>query len=143
MYKFRAWDIENRIMLSWEEIQEMWESEGYTRSIFNEDRYKCMPYTGINDIHGNEIYLCDFATGKSSKTIKIPRKQYGGYDEDGYWINEKLHIEHKTVINDDYYGPVKRNNDGKYYVEGSIVFLDNIKVEVKGNIYEGYKEDVC
>lgn len=137
-YKFRAWDKENKIMLSWKEIQEQWESEGYSRAIFDEDHYVCMPYTGVNDIHGNEIYLNDYATGKSSKTIVTPRIQYGGVDGEGYWIKEKTHFEHKAITNNDYYGQVKRDsNNGEYYTEGSEVFFKNVNLELKGNIYEG------
>lgn len=104
--KFRAWDIESKAMLSWDDIQEMWEEEGYHHAIFSGDHYVPLQYTGLKDSKGVEIYEGDIVRTKIS----------------GYWQTNPMHIENIWDLH------IEMNHDDSYYLVS--------EVEVIGNIYE-------
>lgn len=53
-YKFRAWDKENKKMVSVIHFGN-----------FDDPQYECMQYTGLKDKNGKEIYEWDFVKGKT------------------------------------------------------------------------------
>lgn len=90
--KFRAGDENNKVMINWEEIQEQWESEGYSDNILRGDHYVPMQYTGVNDMKDVNVYEDD-----------ILEIWIDNIKQDGYYLVEDLRELNLEMNRDDSY----------------------------------------
>ena len=60
----RCWDIEMKSMVSWEEMQEQWECEGYDDCHFRGDHYIPMHCIGLKDKNRELIFEKDWLKDK-------------------------------------------------------------------------------
>lgn len=120
--KFRAWDIESKIMLQWDEIEDTWCYDGYHCAILSNDHYICMQFLGIYDKNGNEIYEDDIVNVEDSY---LGRKRQIIWVEDrhawGYRLLESL----KNAIGKDLLG-----------AEDLINYRSVNNIEIVGNIHD-------
>ena len=69
--KFRAWDVNQDEMISWEDIEEQWGNCGYHDSIFRNDHYITMQFTGIKNKNGVEVYEGDVFKHKNKVLYQV------------------------------------------------------------------------
>ncbi len=123
--ELRAWDIESSVMMDWEEIQEMWESEGYSSGILRGDHWVPMLYIGRKDKNGKKIHAGDVVkvidNEKSNRLANSPR----------------YNIEKKAV---DFEVRWHEPWMGFYFFTGKEIHMDIAtlpeNLEIIGNIYE-------
>lgn len=106
--KFRAWDKENKKLISWRDICSYYNLLSMLDPVARDyDRYEVMQYTGLHDKNGKEIYEGD-----------ILQWQEANKDHSGYWVVYD-HTDFKLW-------------NGKYHK----TIIDPTWYEVIGNIYE-------
>lgn len=100
-------------------------------------KYEVIPetvgeYTQHNDQNDTMVFMGDIVKTRRYEWKIAKKKSCVSFDMDGYPIYDYA----KTMItNDNYYGKVVRNTEGRFYVDGASVSLF-ISNEVIGNIYE-------
>lgn len=83
--KYMAWDENEKQMLTWEELQEDWESEGYYGSVFRADHWTPLQYIGRRD---------------SKRTVEFPNGQeiYEGHI---IYENQYFHSNYQVVYDEE------------------------------------------
>lgn len=74
--KCRAWDIEMKHMVEWDELEQEWEQEGYFDSVFRGDHYVPMLYVGLTDNKNKEYYEGDIGQFDNGDTFVIRREDW-------------------------------------------------------------------
>jgi uncharacterized phage protein (TIGR01671 family) len=105
--KFRAWDVEKKCMILWDEIADDWGMAifSYPKEIL------VMQYTGLHDKNGKEIWEGDILRDEYSHPLTVVWGKYG-------WCIQYVDLgeKHTDQIDDD--------------------LFDAFELEVIGNIYE-------
>ena len=61
--KFKAFDKENNQLIDWLMLsQSAWKYLLYTVLVSNKENFLILPYIGVQDINGEDIYLFDIIT---------------------------------------------------------------------------------
>lgn len=102
--KFRCWDKENKEMdwvrrLEWDNSFFYIEPEQYS-DLFTLEDYDLMPYIGVKDSFGKEIYVSDIVRAESSYEVLYGIVRFGSYNyEYDTDYNQRFYIEWLTRPN--------------------------------------------
>lgn len=117
--EYRAWDVENKIMFSWEDLIEFWEEEGFVDGVFRNDHWICMQWSGLYDKNKKKIYEGDIVKYKNSIESGIFEIKYDNCEFYADWKESNNFMENTTSMK---------------YLQCSN------ELEVIGNIYENGDE---
>lgn len=128
--KYRIYGKENRIMYSWEEILNFDSLKDTLKNGGKEDQYysPLLPYTGIKDKNGKEIYVGDILKGptlyetpeNTATTYSHWKVTYGNcsfylgdspIDEDIDWVSEECEVVGNVYENPELLMKVFKMND--------------------------------
>jgi uncharacterized phage protein (TIGR01671 family) len=108
--KFRAWDITEKIMHTWEQWCKEEKQENFI--VLNNDYYILMQYTGLKDKNGKEIYEGDIVFRDILGEDEIYVVEYNPIDAGynpfcvaGEYNDEWILTKHSRVIGNIYENP--------------------------------------